>query len=149
MADVDKMSSVVPRACRVVNARCVAAAASMAGLARKIIRRRVHVTTVGRDFVASAADQATFHLCAAAAGVVSGDTVLRTGTFRAIPNFAVDEAGSMVLLTRRVISRRCVAVAASMAGMARKMILHRVPVTKAGKASVEAAAGAASAKNEG
>jgi hypothetical protein len=50
-----------------------------------------------------------------ATGLVSGDTALRTGTYRAIPEAAMDK-GSVVLPARRVVSRRCVAVAASMAG---------------------------------
>ena len=48
--------------------------------------------------------------------MVSGDTVLGAGTFRAIPEVAVDKAGSVVTRMRRVVSRRCVAVAVSMAG---------------------------------
>jgi hypothetical protein len=40
------------------------------------------------------------------AGVVSGDTVLRAGTFRAIPEVAVDNAGSVVTRMCRVVIRR-------------------------------------------
>ena len=61
MANVDKMSSVVSRARRVVRRPCVAVAASMAGLAREIILSRVPATTVGRDFMEAAADQAALH----------------------------------------------------------------------------------------
>ena len=79
-----------------------------------------------------------------AAGAVSGDTVLGIGTFRAVPEVAVDKAGSVVTRKRRVVSRRCVAVAATMAGLARKVILSRVPTTTVGgdfvKASAEEAA---------
>jgi hypothetical protein len=79
-----------------------------------------------------------------ATSLVSEDTVLRTGTYRAIPEAAVDKAGSVVTRKRRVVSRRCVAVAATMAGLARKVILSRVPTTTVGgdfvKASAEEAA---------
>ena len=74
------------------------------------------------------------------AGVVSGDTVRRAGTFRAIPEVAVDEASSVVVPARRVDRRRCVAVAARTAGLARKAIFRRVPATTAGRAFVEAVA---------
>ena len=74
-----------------------------------------------------------------AAGLVSGDTALRTGICRAIPEVAVDK-GSVMLPARRVVSRRCVAVATSMAGLARKVILSRVPATMVGGDFVEAAA---------
>ena len=75
-----------------------------------------------------------------ATGLVSGDTVLRTGTYRAIPEVAMDKAGSVMTRKRRVDSRRCVAVAASMAGLARKVILSRVPATTVGGDFVKAAA---------
>ena len=75
-----------------------------------------------------------------ATGLVSGDTVLRTGTYRPIPEVAVDKAGSVVTRKRRVVSRRCVAVAATMAGLARKAILSRVPTTMVGGDFVEAVA---------
>jgi hypothetical protein len=75
-----------------------------------------------------------------AAGAVSGDTVLGIGTFRAVPEVAVDKAGSVVTQMRRVVSRRCVAVAARMARLARKVILSRVPATTVGGDFVEAAA---------
>jgi hypothetical protein len=65
---------------------------------------------------------------------------LRTGTCRAIPEVAVDNAGSVVTRKRRVVSRRCVAVAATMAGLARKVILSRVPATTVGGDFAEAAA---------
>jgi hypothetical protein len=61
MVDVDKMSFVVLPARRVVSRRCVAVAASMAGLARKVILSRVPATTVGGDFVEAAADEAALH----------------------------------------------------------------------------------------
>jgi hypothetical protein len=61
MVDVNKMSSVVPRMRRVVSRRCVAIAASMAGLARKVILSRVPATTVGGDFVEAVADGAALH----------------------------------------------------------------------------------------
>ena len=76
------------------------------------------------------------------AGLVSGDTVLRTGICRAIPEAAMDK-GSVVLPARKVVSRRCVAVAASMAGLAHKVILSRVPATTVGRDFVETAADAA------
>ena len=72
--------------------------------------------------------------------MVSGDTVLRAGTFRAIPEVAVDKAGFVMTRMRRVVSRRCVAVATSMAALARKVILSRVPATTVGRDFVEAAA---------
>ena len=75
-----------------------------------------------------------------AASLVSGATALRTGTYRAIPEVAVDKADSVVTRKRRVVSRRCVAVAASMATLARKVILSRVPATMVGGDFVEAAA---------
>ena len=75
-----------------------------------------------------------------ATGLASGDTVRRAGTYRAIPEVAVDKAGSVVTRMRRVGSRRCVAVAARMAGLARKAILRRVPATTVGGDFVEAAA---------
>ena len=62
MVDVNKMSCVVPRMRRVVSRRCVAVAASMASLARKVILCRVPATTVGGDFVEAVADQAALHL---------------------------------------------------------------------------------------
>ena len=62
MVDVNKMSCVVPRMRRVVSRRCVAVAASMAGLARKVILSRVPATTVDGDFVEAAADEAPLHL---------------------------------------------------------------------------------------
>jgi hypothetical protein len=65
---------------------------------------------------------------------------LRTGTCRAIPEVAVDNAGSVVTRKRRVVSRRCVAVAATIAGLARKVILSRVPATTVGGDFAEAAA---------
>ena len=71
--------------------------------------------------------------------MVSGDTALRIGTYRAIPEVAVDK-GSVALPARRVVSRRCVAVAASMAGLARKVILSRVPAITVGGDFVESAA---------
>ena len=71
--------------------------------------------------------------------MVSGDTALRTGTYRAIPEVAVDK-GSVMLPARRVASRRCVAVAASMAGSAHKVILSRVPATMVDGDFVEAVA---------
>ena len=74
-----------------------------------------------------------------ATGLVSGNTALRTGTCRAIPEVAVDK-GSVVTRMRGVDSRRCVAVAARMAGLARKAILRRVPATTVGGDFVEAAA---------
>ena len=74
-----------------------------------------------------------------AAGLVSGVTALRTGTCRAIPEVAVDK-GSVVHPARRVVSRRWVAVAASMAGLAHKVILSRVPATTVGGDFVEAVA---------
>ena len=74
------------------------------------------------------------------AGLVSGDTVLRAGTFRAIPEVAVDKAGSVMTRKHRVVRRRCVAVAATMAGLAREAILSRVPTTMVGGDFVEAAA---------
>ena len=61
MVDVDKMSSVVPRVSRVVSRRCVAVAATMKGLARKVILSRVPATTVGGDFVEAAANEAALH----------------------------------------------------------------------------------------
>jgi len=61
MVDVNKMSCVVPRMRRVVSRRCVADAASMAGLARKVILSRVPAATVGGDFVEAAADEAALH----------------------------------------------------------------------------------------
>jgi hypothetical protein len=64
----------------------------------------------------------------------------RTGICRAIPEVAVDKAGSVVTRKRRVDSRRCVAVAASMAGLARKVILSKVPTTTMGGDFVQAAA---------
>ena len=73
------------------------------------------------------------------AGLVSEDMALRTGTYRAIPEVAVDK-GSVALPARRVVSRRCVAVAASMAGLARKAILRRVPATTVDRDFVEAVA---------
>jgi hypothetical protein len=62
MVDVNKMSSVVPRMRRVVSRRCVAIAASMAGLARKVILSKVPTTTMGGDFVQAAAEEAALHL---------------------------------------------------------------------------------------
>ena len=40
---------------------------------------------------------------------------------------------------RKVVRRRCVAVAARIAGLVRKVILSRVPATTVGRDSVEAA----------
>jgi hypothetical protein len=59
---VDKADSVVTRIGRAVRRRCVAVAASMAGLTRKAILSRVPATTVDGDFVEAAADQAALHL---------------------------------------------------------------------------------------
>ena len=70
----------------------------------------------------------------------SGDTVLRAGTFRAIPEVVMDKAGSVVTRMRRVVSRRCMTVAASMVALARKAILSRVPTTTVGGDFAEAAA---------
>ena len=75
-----------------------------------------------------------------AAGEVPGGTVLRTGTFRAIPEVAVDKAGSVVTRIGRAVRRRCVEIAARMAGLARKEILSRVPATTVGGDFVEAVA---------
>ena len=61
MVDVNKMSSVVPRMRKVGSRRCVAIAASMAGLARKVILSRVPATTVGRDFMEAEGDEAALH----------------------------------------------------------------------------------------
>jgi hypothetical protein len=46
----------------------------------------------------------------------------------------------MVPRARRVVRRPCVTVAASMVGLAREMILSRVPATMVGKDFVKAAA---------
>ena len=46
----------------------------------------------------------------------------------------------MVPRARRVVRRACVTVAASMVGLAREMILSRVPATMVGKDFVKAAA---------
>jgi hypothetical protein len=62
MMDGDKMSSVVTRMRGVVNRRCAAVAASMAGSARKVILSRVPATTVGGDFAEAAAEEAALHL---------------------------------------------------------------------------------------
>jgi hypothetical protein len=75
-----------------------------------------------------------------AADLVSGTTALRTGTCRGIPEVAVDKADSVVTRIGRAVRRRCVAVAATMAGLARKAILSRVPTTMVGGDFVEAAA---------
>jgi hypothetical protein len=75
-----------------------------------------------------------------AAGAVSGDTVLGIGTFRAVQEVAVDKAGSVMTRIGRAVRRRCVAVAARMAGLARKAILRRVPATTVGGDFVEAVA---------
>ena len=61
MVDVNKMSSVVPRMRKVVSRRCVAVAATIAGLARKVILSRVPATTVGGDFVEAVVDGAALH----------------------------------------------------------------------------------------
>jgi hypothetical protein len=74
------------------------------------------------------------------AGAVSGDTVLRAGTFRAIPEVAVDKAGSVMTRIGRAVRHRCVEIAARMAGLARKEILSRVPATTVGGDFVKAAA---------
>ena len=74
-----------------------------------------------------------------ATGLVSGNTALRTGTYRAIPEVAVDK-GSVTLPVRREVNRRCVAVAASMASSAHNVILSRVPATTVGGDFVEDAA---------
>ena len=62
MARVDKIGSVAGRARRVVPRRCAAAADRMAGLDRKVIRRRVPATSGGRHFAEAAAGQAALHL---------------------------------------------------------------------------------------
>jgi hypothetical protein len=77
-----------------------------------------------------------------ATSLVSGDTALRTGICRGIPEVAMDK-GSVTFPVRRVVNRRCVAVAASMAGLAHKVILSRVPATMVDGDFVEAAADAA------
>ena len=61
-----------------------------------------------------------------AAGGGSGDTVLRAGTFRTVPEVAADKAGSVEPRARRMVRRRCVAVAARIAGLARNAILSKV-----------------------
>ena len=83
------------------------------------------------------------------AGTVPGVTVFIAGTFRAIPGAATTETGSVTPRTYGVVNRRCVAVGASMTGLAREAILSRGPVTSAGKDFVEAAARVVSEKNEG
>ena len=61
MVDVDKMSPAVTRVPKMVVRRCVAVAASMAGLARKAILSRGPATMVGGDFVEAVADGAALH----------------------------------------------------------------------------------------
>jgi len=52
----------------------------------------------------------------------------------------VDKMSSVVTRKRKVVSRRCVAVAASMAGSAHKVILSTVLATTVGGDFVEAVA---------
>ena len=55
----------------------------------------------------------------------------------------VDKMSSVVTRFGRAVRRRCVAVAARTAGLARKVILSRVPATMVDGDFVEAAADAA------
>ena len=62
MVNVDRMSSAIARAHRVVGRRCAAGAASIAGLARKVIFSRVPAASVGGDFVEAEEDGVVLHL---------------------------------------------------------------------------------------
>ena len=81
--------------------------------------------------------------------MVSADSALKIGTFRAIPLTAVNEAGSVVLPACAVVCRRWVMVAASFAGLARKAIFSRAPAASVSVVFVEAAADRAALRRWG